>query len=599
MGGRVRGVDLTRGRVLLATALVAVVVYANAVPLGFALDDDPIIQMNPVVTEGRVSDAFTGPYWQMEPEWGQLYRPVILTSFAVEWRLWDGHPAGFHAASVVAHAAVTAAVTALLLGLASPLTALLGGLLFAVHPVHVEAVANVVGRSELYAAGSFLAGCLIFLVRPRSSIGRAGRLLGVVAAYAVGLGSKEIAVTLPGVLALLAVHPAVPAERRRRPVSELPLFLALGAVLSFYLLVRMDVLGSAAGVKLPSELVGTTPLQRVWTALTLWPQYMRLMFFPADLVADYGPGVLEVARRPGPAVAAGALVLGGLLGLAVATWRRAPLVSLGVLWFGVAVLPVAHLGVHAGVLLAERTLYLPSVGLALGVAGGVVEWRGRAGTDQRPTGSAWRGLLVVAAVILVGLSVRTVTRTPVWDSSFTLWRDLADHHPRSHRALRLYGDVLMNAGDAEAAAEAFRRAAELHPHRYSVLLEAGAAYEEAGDLDAAEAFFERAVQVEPRHRVGWRLLAEARLEAGSAEGAVRAAATGLARAGPDAELWAHLSEAHLLRGDLDAALRARRAALAREPDSDYDLRRLAEILELKGDTAAARAARDRAGGGLQ
>lgn len=610
---------------LAIAGIAAGVVFANAIPLGFALDDDPLLRLNPVVTEGRLGEALAGPYWRMEPEWGLLYRPVTLGSFVLEWGVWGESPPAFHAVNVVAHAGVTVLAVILLLALlrasargdADPedalVPALLGGLVFAVHPVHVEAVANVVGRSELYAAAAVLAGCLAFLWRPGTAPGRAIRLPAVLVAYAVGLGSKEIAVTLPGLLFLLAVHPAArrsPAggpsasrsgagdgrERRERgPVGALladaPLFVGLIAVLLAYLAIRMDVLGTLTGEELPAELVGTTPLQRVWTALTLWPQYLRLMILPLDLVADYGPEVLSVARQVGPAVVAGGLVLGGLLALAAALPRRMPLVSLGILWFVVAVLPVAHLGVHAGVLLAERTLYLPSVGLALAVAGGTRAWLSRVRTRGR---EGVRPVWVTAAVVLALLAARTVTRTPVWDSSFTLFRDLAQSHPESHRALRLYGEVLYDSGRLDEAADAFGRAAEAHPYRYPVLLEAGAAYEDAGDLDRARELFERAVEAAPFRRSAYRLLAETQLRAREGRAAHRTALAGLARAGSDAELWALLSEAYLLRGDFQAALRARRAALAADPDSVPGLARTAEILEMIGDTASARRLRARA-----
>ncbi|MGD2071325.1 MAG: hypothetical protein PVI57_21830 [Gemmatimonadota bacterium] len=601
---------------LAIAGLAAVVVFANAIPLGFALDDDPLLRLNPVVTEGRLGEALAGPYWHMEPEWGLLYRPVTLGSFVLEWSLWGETPPAFHAVNVAAHAGATVLAVLLLLALLRTSAradadredalapALLGGLVFAVHPVHVEAVANVVGRSELYAAAAVLAACLAFLWRPDTAVGRAIRLSAVLAAYAVGLGSKEIAVTLPGLLLLLAVHPAARGAREGRgpaPASgrgaarslraDAPLFAGLVAVLLAYLAIRMDVLGTLTGEELPAELVGTTPVQRLWTALTLWPQYLRLMIVPLDLVADYGPDVLSAARQIGPAVLAGAVVLGGLLALAATLPLRMPLVSLGILWFVVAVLPVAHLGVHAGVLLAERTLYLPSVGLAMAVAGGGRAWLSRRRTSGR--GGA-RPVAVTAALVLALLGARTVTRTPVWDSSFTLFRDLAQAHPESHRALRLYGEVLYDSGRLDEAAEAFGRAAEAHPYRYPVLLEAGAAYEDAGDLDRAQALFERAVEAAPFRRSAYRLLAATQLRAREGRAAHRTALVGLERAGSDAELWALLSEAYLLRGDLGAALRARRAALAADPDSLPGLARMAEILEMSGDTASARRVRERA-----
>ena len=137
---------LPRARVLLL--FVAISVYANSLGNGFTYDDNWFIVENPVVTEGRVVDASMAPSWPGARPGGSNYRPIALSSFGLEWAVFDGGALGLHIVSVLAHALLTRFV---------PIpTALVGALLFAVHPVHVEAVANVVGRSELYAALAYL-----------------------------------------------------------------------------------------------------------------------------------------------------------------------------------------------------------------------------------------------------------------------------------------------------------------------------------------------------------------------------------------------------------------------------------------------------------
>ena len=150
-------------RAALLVLLVAVGTYANSVLNGFAYDDNTIIVGSPVVTEGRVVDALTSSYWPQAVGGAGLYRPVTLSSFALEWGLWNGHPAGFHLVNLAVHSAVSLLVFLLLLPVSATLPALVGGVLFAVHPVHSEAVANVVGRSELYSALFVLGACLLFL----------------------------------------------------------------------------------------------------------------------------------------------------------------------------------------------------------------------------------------------------------------------------------------------------------------------------------------------------------------------------------------------------------------------------------------------------
>ena len=139
-------------RAALLVLFVAVAAYANSVLNGFAYDDNTIIVGRSVVAEGGVVEVLTSAYWPQAVSGAGLYRPVTLSSFALEWRLWNGHPAGFHLVNLAVHTAVSLVVFLLILPLSATLPALVGGALFAAHPVHSEAVANVVGRSELYSA---------------------------------------------------------------------------------------------------------------------------------------------------------------------------------------------------------------------------------------------------------------------------------------------------------------------------------------------------------------------------------------------------------------------------------------------------------------
>jgi len=137
---------------LVAVVITATLAYANALANGFVLDDGPIVRTNPLVTSpGQAWRAFAMPYWPDRTGAGQ-YRPLGIASFAIDWVLSGGDARWFHAVNVVWHALATAAVWMLAAELLLPTPALIAALTFAVHPVHVEAVANVVGRLECMAA---------------------------------------------------------------------------------------------------------------------------------------------------------------------------------------------------------------------------------------------------------------------------------------------------------------------------------------------------------------------------------------------------------------------------------------------------------------
>lgn len=577
---------LTPARAAGWTVGVAAAAYANALGNGFAYDDNLILVANPVVTESRFGEALLGPWWYGALGGAGLWRPLTLGSFTLEWTLWDGSPLGFHAVSVVGHALASLLVLLVLARLASLGAALAGALFFAVHPVHVEAVANVVGRSEIYATLALLAACLVYL-HPGF---RSGRLRGVrmgliCLLYLAGLGSKESAVTLPAALLVLeAVRPSrEPLRERLR--GEGVLLAGLAGVLAGYLLLRAAVLGAVTGGAAAPELLGLTPLQRVLTALTLWPEYARLMLFPVSLSADYAPAVLTVARGLTGGVVAGGVVLGGLAFLAWALGRPAPLAAAGIAWFFVTVLPVSNLLFPAGLLLGERTLYLPSVGASLAVAG--------AWTAVVPglSGASRRWGLAVAGVALAALLVRTVERNPTWFSTWTVMNTLALEHPESAAAMRTRALGLERVGEKQAAAELWRTVLALQPSHYGFLVEGARFFGRIGEGATAEEMLTRAAGIRPGDASAYRALAELRLRRGQGREAHRAAVEGLARSGPDAGLWALLSETYVAKGDLEAAVRARRAAVAQEPDSARSWERLAELQEALGRGAEAAEAR--------
>ncbi len=575
-------------RAAFLVLLLALASFGNSVAGGFAYDDHTIIRGHPVVTEGRIGEVFTSPYWPQVIEGAGLYRPLMLASYTAEWGLWGGDPRGFHLVNVVAHGVVSLLVFLLLLSLSSPLPALVGGALFAVHPVHTEAVANVVGRAEIYAALFVIGACLAFRSKGDSTpYGRVARLLAIGALYVLGLGSKEMAATLPGLLVLLAVFQNAEGTAVRRVWSDAPVFLLSAVLLGAFLGARTLVLRSVAGDLPASYLLDLSTGQRILTSLSVWPHYFRLLFVPLDLVADYGPAVLFPALTWGPDVGLGLLmIVTGALAM-VLLWTREPLISLGIAWFAVSILPVTNLLVPTGVLLAERTLYLPSVGLAIAAAG-VVRWTAR----ERPRSL---GLLLAAfGLICSGFMIRTVVRNPAWMSTFTMLSTLEEEHPESFRAIRARAQGLDQVGEYEDAARNYEVVLELVPHEYSVLVEVARFHGRRENWTEAERLLSHAIELVPDIPLAWQVLSRQRLLQGRGREGHRIALQGLAIVGSNRDLWMLVSESYVAKGDYEAAIRARWASFAAAPDTSDGWGRMAELMTLAGHEEDALAARQRA-----
>lgn len=429
-------------------AACAIVAYLGALGNRFAMDDLYIIVANPLVRslEG-VWRAFASPYWPPELG-GKLYRPLPVATYALDWlttsTVW------FHAVNLLWHAGASAAVAALARRWAGDSAALVAGLLFAVHPVHVEAVANVVGRAELMAALFTLLA--VYAALERRSAGWSA------AALAAGLLCKENAAVAPGLVAWAWVLGFAPPTRRQLG----GFILAWTAVGAGYLALRWAVLHPYTRLhEVAPVFVGEGPVAMRLTAVAALADVARLLVFPLTLRADYSPVERTIVRSVADGrFVLGLLVFGAWLAVVVWAWRtRRRVEALGLGWVGLAYLPVANLLIPVGILVAERTLYLPSAGLVLALGGWWRDWPARR-------------LFPLLAVLVLAGGLRTALRVPVWRNDVTLTESMLDDSPRSYRSFSRSGGLLLSARHPDRALEALRRAIAIYDRDAAVYVAA-------------------------------------------------------------------------------------------------------------------------------
>lgn len=422
----------------VVVAAVAIVVYLGAMRNRFAMDDIPLIARNPLVNHASgIWRAFVSPYWPPDLG-GAMYRPLPVASWALD-RLVDGAP-WLHLVNLVWHAAVCVLVVWLARRLADDATALVAGLLFAVHPVHVEAVANVVGRAELMAAAFILLGVY-------AALGR-GSLLWSAVAWSAALLCKENAAVLPALVAWGWIV-GIGRPSRRRMVAFVGSWLLVACL---YAVVRWQLLLPFARFQTVAPIfLGHDPLSIRLTAVGALADVARLLVFPLTLRVDYSPDertLIASATDPRFLVGLASLaVWAGLLGLAWRRGRRVEAYGLG--WIGIAFLPVANLVFPTGFLVAERTLYLPSVGLVLA-----------AGSWMSRVPLTWRRV-VLATVVLLGAS-RTALRVPVWRDNTTVTLSILEDSPHSYVGPKRMVMTYLDLHQPERALDAVRYAAGIN-----------------------------------------------------------------------------------------------------------------------------------------
>ena len=429
---------LTARRLYLVVAACAVVVYVGVLWNRWALDDIPIIYYNPLVHSlSGIWRGFVAPYWPRDLG-GQLYRPLTIASYALDWRI--GHVAWFHAMNLLWHAAVSVMVAVLMRRWSGERAALVSGLLFAVHPVHVEAVANIVGRAELMAALFVLLA--VYAALERDSVGWS------VAALAAGLLSKENAAVVPGLIVwgwMLGFR----RPSRRRMLGYLLSWIVVAAA---YGVTRQTILNPLARIEnIAPVFVGAAPGEIRLTAVAAFADLARLLLFPLTLRVDYSPGERTLVTSPlDPRFALGLLCLAAWGALVALAWRRGRRVeAFGLGWIAIALLPVANLVFPVGFLVAERTLYLPSVGLALAVGAWI--------KDLAP-----RRLRVAVAALVLAAGLRTALRVPVWrDATSVILSELEDS-PRSYDGPARMVGVYLSGGRPDKAIAAYRASTAIY-----------------------------------------------------------------------------------------------------------------------------------------
>ena len=492
-----------------ASAILALAVYFNSLQNDLVYDDLHVIVGNEAAHHPLDWRTILGtPSWFLQGNPSIQYRPLTTWTFALDYAVHGQKPFGYHLVNVLAHAGVSVLVVLLgaSLGL-SARTAALAGALFAVHPIHTEAVASVVGRAEILAAGL----ALLALLWQRAAARGTRPLLAstaAVAAYGLALFAKEHAI---GLLVVLPLADLVAADGgsvglflRRLRGRRAAFYLALLAATAGYLALRRAALGDLIGgggvgfgmIDFQMNPAASAPTAlRVLTALEVLALAVWLLVFPLHLSADYSYRhipVVESVREPG--VAAGLLLAAALAVLALILWRRR---RVGFLWLALALASygvVANILFPIGTIFAERLLYLPSVGFCALVAMALARpFRG------------WRRAAAgaVAAALVIGWGVRARARNPVWRDEVTIAESMVETAPDSAHAHHVLGTTYSNLGRNDEALRELARAIGIYPDDVTSLYNIGVIYQRTGHPLDALTVYRRVTDLDPNNFPAW------------------------------------------------------------------------------------------------
>jgi tetratricopeptide (TPR) repeat protein len=523
--------------------LVVAVCFANSLPNDFILDDYGIVAVNPAIRTISPIHLLVTPYWG-EKSGAGIYRPLTLFSFALEYPLWHRWAPGYRLVNLLLHAINGLLVFVLARELLQSFPAAwAASALYLVHPVHTEAVVGITGRGELLAAMFFLLAWLLF---------RKKRIVLCSIAFFFSLLSKENAIAFPLVI---AIDTWISEGSFKRLLSHWKRFVPIAVSGAVYLSLRLWALGTMLVPADAQYFNGRWTLsERELTSGRAFLNYFRLLLAPVTVTGDYDFNSIPIAHAWDWDAWIGLLLVVLTIVFALRMARRQPGVALGILFFYSALLPVSNWIVPTSLIMAERHLYLPSLGicllgaaiwvtipnlqvkkiLAVGVMtvacilciahnyiwrdnlsfyGNIVRVfpdniRGRQGygvaflESGRPVEASAQfeaGLRIMRTPpLLVGLAAARMTL----DGGCTQARPLLDEalriRPADHFGRWLSADCFQSEGDLTKAEETFRRAitdAQFPDPR--LLFDWGLSLERLGRMDEALEAYRRAARLDP------------------------------------------------------------------------------------------------------
>lgn len=563
---------------------MAAAVYSNSLTGEFVFDDNVVVLGDPRIREPVIRA------WRLflPTSDGAPYRPLRAVSYLIDYNIGGLDPKVFHTANLIYHILGACLALAVALRLTESLgAALVAAAIFAVHPVQADAVSYMSGRSDV------LSGVLFFLtlacyMRYREH-GKGGWLAAAMGFEVLALMTKEVAAVLVPMLLLVDVFRGEEPGIFRRVRSALGrnwrAYLLAGTLclLTMSIYSREPITSHATR----TPWYGGSPAANFATVARIWIYYLRLLFYPDRLIADYQGWFRLSHSLFEPQALASLAAVAFLLASGAGLLARGSVVGFGVAWFALALLPVSHI-IPYHELMAEHYLYLPSFGIAL--IGGHCLAKSAAGSARRKTLA-----VALAAAVVAALGVRTFVRNRDWQTSIGFYTTLTRDNPRAVRGHLGMAVTLLKKGLTQPAVRELKAALELDSDDPRTLLDLGIAVHRIGWRNEAEKRYKSALAKRPEYPQALNNLALLFIEEGRYEEArpLLEKAQAVTRGG-DATVLATFGLFYELQGRPREALPYYREALRLRPDRKL-LREKIERLSLAEDAPNADGRQEEAG----
>jgi len=473
--------------------VIAIGVFSPSIFMDFTYDDYLVVLDDPRIRQWDIGGYFT------RDEQAPGSRLVRTISFMLDYALFGFSPAGYHIQNLFWHALCAVLSFFLLRKLThQPTFSFFGTLIFAIHPIHVEAVANISNRKEMLGLAFLLMAFLAYIQFLEAKTDRRWIWLMIGALFWVlGLLSKQFTFVLPPLLVAYE-YLIVPKEQRflTKNTTLLLGLVAIGSLLLFlYAHFILNITNLTASQGLPISVRGyrgdLSYLSLIATSGRVFWTYIQLLVWPAGLCPDYvvdlSTSFLDLR-----------VLLGwsGLIAFLIIIFRlspRWPVVAFGMLWFFISFAPISN-WVPSAYILADRYMYMPSVGYCIILVTLTQALYGWLSTTHP------RRAVGITSVFTFALTIAytsiTLAYTPYWSNQQILHTYILQCNPESGKGYLGLGDVYFEQGMYDKARDYYSRAIEKRlPVAYN---NRGNAFYELGEYEAALKDYNHAISLNPK-----------------------------------------------------------------------------------------------------
>ena len=586
----------------LIPALLGMGLYLNTLGHQWCLDDYSVIVDNWVTKQGwsgittHLTHDYRYGYWSNSQ--GDLYRPLSLIMFSIEWALFGDNSMPGHIVNVLLYGTIL-----FLFGYSiykwsgRVLISGLAALLFAVHPIHTEVVANIKSRDELLSMFFLLATWLSWFYVHRKPNQMQFLILACLSFF-MALISKESALTfLPVIPLSLYVFGRQPARTDYYKTS----YLLIPA--GIFLLLRQWVLGSVKGldkVSVLDNVLSSAPdgVTLVASVIRHIGEYLKMLFVPWPMSSDKGWNQIPLTDFGDIYVWVTLLIILAGLSAIIYYWKRDKVIMFGLVWFAATFSLASNLLFLIGTSYGERLLFLPSAGFILVVS---QLFSGKqAGEEAKLTHwfKSIKGMVFLAIALL--FSVLTIQRNPAWYDSYTLYATDIKNNPdgiklRYHYALET-GKQASNLSDGEekktmlqTSLKDLEKVTAVHPNYWEAHSTAGLYAFRLGDRNRAMASYQKAVALNPGAAIAWSNMGIIYAERGELDKAFEVYSRAVKEDPKFVDAWLNLGAIHAQQGRFTEALGPFQEALKYDPNNQRILSMIAACYRDLGQPDQARA----------